>query len=418
MDIKAKIASLPKSPGIYKFYDKDNNLIYVGKSISIKDRVFSYFTGKNPGPKTSLMLKKIANIEYIKAFCELEALLLEAELIKKNQPFFNSTAKDDKSPLYIKITKDKIPQVTIARRQKNAKKAFVKGPFPSAKTTKEVLRIIRRIFPYCHHKNPKKPCLYVHLGLCPYPYKSEESRLFYLKNIENIKKLLSGKNQSLMRELKLEMSKAAKQMRFEEANIKKKQIAKLQYIQTPYRSPQEFLENPALVDDFILARLKDLKDTLGLKKTSKRIECYDISNISRKLAAGSMAVFENGQSAKSQYRRFKIKFTNTPNDYQMLKEVLTRRFKNNWPKPDLIIIDGGRGQLNIAQTVLSEYNLQIPLISLAKRHEEIYTPQKSNPISLSYRSPARQLVQAIRDEAHRFAVSYHRLLRSKDLFAN
>lgn len=417
MDIKAKIASLPKSPGIYKFYDKDDNLIYIGKSISIKDRVSSYFTTKNPGPKTSLMLKKIADIKYIKVFSGFEALLLEAELIKKNQPFFNSTAKDDKSPLYIKITKDKIPQV-ISQRQKVDKKAFVKGPFPSAKTTREILRIIRRIFPYCHHKNPKKPCLYVHLGLCSYPYKSQKSRLFYLKNIAKIKKLLSGKNQSLMRELKLEMSRAAKQMRFEEANIKKKQIEKLQYITASYRSPQEFLENPALVDDFIITRLKDLKDALGLKKTPKRIECYDISNISGKSAAGSMAVFENGQSAKNQYRRFKIKFTNTPNDYQMLKEVLTRRFKNNWPNPDLIIIDGGRGQLNIAQTVLSQYNLQIPLVSLAKRHEEIYTPQKPNPISLSYRSPARQLVQAIRDEAHRFAVNYHRLLRSKTLLAN
>ena len=172
---------------------------------------------------------------------------------------------------------------------------------------------------------------------------------------------------------------------------------------------------PTLVNDLTAARLKDLKEKLGLAKIPKRIECYDISNISGKLATGSMVVASFGKIDKGEYRKFKIKFKNTPDDYEMLKEVLSRRFKNDWPKPDLIIIDGGRGQLNASLSILRKFDSAISIASIAKRLEEIYVPDKITPISLPKESPARQLAQEIRDEAHRFAITYHRLLRSKNL---
>jgi len=418
VDLKQSIKNLPATAGIYQFFDAGGNLLYVGKALSLKKRVASYFQNKNLGPKTNLLVKKIARIRYIKVFSEFEALLLEAELIKANQPFFNFQAKDDKSPLYIKISNEDIPIVTITRKEKPRRGVFIKGPFTSAKSTREVLNLIRKVFPYCHHKNAKKPCLFVHLGLCPYPYASLGAKKNYLKNIKTIKKLLSGESRALSRDLTKEMVDFAKSQQFEEANKLKKQIQNLEYITTAYHQPAEFLQTPTLVDDLILSKLKNLQQVLGLEKLPKRIECYDISNISGQFATGSMVVFEKGQPAKDQYRRFKIKFTRTPNDYQMLEEVLTRRFKNNWPVADLVIVDGGRGQLNSAKKVIEKFKVSTKIISLAKRFEDIYTQDNLGPISLPKESAARQLVEALRDEAHRFAIAYHRLLRSKQLIAS
>lgn len=416
-DLKDQIASLPSAPGIYKFYDKEQNLLYVGKSISIKKRVASYFTLKNPGPKTGLLISKIHRIGFIKVFSEFEALLLEAELIRTYQPFYNSIAKDDKSPIYIKIAKDEIQLISLVRKEKPARGTFIKGPFPSAKLAKDILRMTRRIFPYCHHKNPKKPCLYVHLGLCPYPYLSQQSKEEYLKTIQKIKQLLSGKSKILIRQLTVEMRDASKNQRYEEAQMAKKQIEKLQYLTTTYHAPKEFLEQPTLVDDLTLKRLEELKRILELKKLPRRIECYDISNISGTLATGSMVVMTNGKIDKGEYRRFRIKFSHRPNDYEMLREVTARRIKNNWPKPDLIIIDGGKGQLNSVLSIVNKYKYDTKVVALAKRLEELYTADKVLPIRLPKENPARQLAQAIRDEAHRFAITYHRLLRSKQLLA-
>ena len=414
-ELKTKIANLPDSPGVYKFFAKNGKLLYVGKSVSVKKRVSSYFSAKNLGPKTNTLVKQVADIRFIKVFSEFEALLLESEIIKANKPFFNTVAKDDKSPLYIKITNDPIPLVTVTRREKPLKGIFLKGPFPSAKTTREVLKMIRKIFPYCHHRDPLKPCLFVHLGLCQYPYQSEKAKLEYLDSIERIKKLLSGKSKALLNELIGEMKILSLSQIYEEAQKIKEQIKKLQYITSTYHAPTEFLKQPTLVNDLTLARLQDLKMQLALAKIPRRIECYDISNFAGTLATGSMVVFENGQKAQREYRRFKIKFTSRPNDYEMIKEVLTRRLRNNWPKPNLVIIDGGRGHLNYALGVFNKFKENIPVVAIAKRLETIHTPTKILPIVLPKDSPARLLVQTIRDEAHRFAITYHRLLRSKNL---
>ena len=413
--LKKIVKKLPQTPGIYQFVDDKGNIIYVGKAKSLKKRVASYFIGKNLGPKTNLLVKNIANIKFIKVFSEFEATLLEAQLIRDHQPFFNQQSKDDKSPIYIKITNDKIPLIQTTRIQKPQKGVFLKGPFPSSKTTRDILKITRRIFAYCHHKNPQKPCLFVHLGLCSYPYESSLAKQQYVTNIKRIKKLLLGKSRELIKELNKDMSKFSKNQKYEEADEIKKKISQLEFLSTNYHAPRDFLDQPTLVDDISLVKLKSLKEVLNLSKIPRRIECYDISNISGKLAAGSMVTFINGQKDKDEYRRFKIKLSKRANDYQMLKEVLSRRFKNGWQMPDLIIIDGGKGQLNSVLSVINSLKLTISVISLAKKFEEIYTPDRILPIKLTKDSPARQLAQEIRDEAHRFAISYHRLLRSKQL---
>lgn len=411
--IKRQIAKLPKEPGIYKFFDKNGKLIYLGKSVSIKKRVQSYFAAKDLGPKTNKLVENIAMIGCIKVFSEFEALLLESELIRENKPFYNVIAKDDKSPIYIRITKGEVPLVLTTRKSNITQKDYVKGPFPSAKTTYAILKMIRRIFPYCTHKKDKKTCLYFHLGLCPEPYRSEETKAAYRGVVAKIKKLLTGKSQTLIRDLVREMKDFSKAQKYEEAAKVKKQIENLQYLTTTYHTPREFLEHPTLVDDLTLIRLKDFQKVIGLKKLPKRIECYDISNISGTNATGSMVVMTGGKVDKGQYRKFKIKFKHTPDDYEMMREVLARRIKNDWPRPDVMIIDGGRGQLNTALSVINKYKYPTTVISLAKRLEEIYTSGKVLPLSLPKESPARQLAQEIRDEAHRFAITYHRNLRSK-----
>lgn len=422
MTLKEQIKKLPDSPGIYQFYDKEGKLLYVGKSVSVKKRVASYFRDKNLGTKTDLMVQKIAQVDFIKVFSEFEALLLEAELIRKYLPFFNSIAKDDKSPIYIKVTNDQIPLITLERKRNLGAACFTKGPFPQAKVARSILKMIRRIFPYCHHKNPKKPCLYVHLGLCPFPYRKKESPDAYKKTIGNIKKLLSGQIKSLMAQLSKEMNTYAKIQNYERAAVVKKQIEKLQYLTTTYHAPPEFLEQPTLVDDLTQARLRELQSVLGLAIIPRRIECYDISNIQGNLAVGSMVVFTGGQPDKAQYRKFKIKFVHKPNDYQMIREVIARRAKNDWPVPDLMIIDGGRGQLNAARSQVAKYKQSFSsnkvktfVAALAKRFDQIYCQNRVLPISLPKESPARLLAQQIRDEAHRFAITYHRLLRLKKL---
>ncbi len=410
--LKAKIKALPSSPGIYKYFNSEGNLIYVGKSVSIKKRVASYFSNKDLEPKTNLLVTQIADIKYIKVFSEFEALMLESALVRTHKPFFNSIARDDKSPIYIKISYGPIPLISLSRKLEEKKGEYVKGPFPSVKLTKQILKHVRRIFPYCQHKNPRKPCLYVHLGLCPYPYAGQEAAENYRKTIKRIKLLLNGQLQTLQKDLLQQMKAYSKAQDYEKASGYKKKLENLQYLTQHFRDPKEFLDTETLVDDFTQKRLDDLQQVLNIPEALDRIECYDISNIQGTNATGSMVVFTSGLADKSQYRRFKVRSLNTPNDFLMMKEVLTRRFKNDWPTPDLIIVDGGKGQLGIGVAVLESLSLKIPIVGLAKRYEEIHLPYIKEPIKLPQSSPARLLIESLRDEAHRFAITYHRKLRS------
>jgi len=410
-----KVKKLPQNPGVYLFLDKNKNVIYVGKAKNLKLRISSYFRLKNLGSKTNQMIKNALDIKWILVASEIEALLLEAKLIKSEKPKYNTILKDDKNHLFIKVTKDEIPQVTLTRREKPSQKVLLFGPFPSASTARRVLVTLRRIFPYCSHRRKPKSCLYIHLGLCPNPYQSEESIQKYKKNIKKIIMFLSGKQKKLTANLIGEMELLSKGQKYEEALKIKKQIEDLNYVSQQVKKPEEYLQNPNLIEDIRKETLKKAKDDLNLPKLPERIEGYDISNIGGKFATGSMAVFTNAAPDKSQYRKFKIKLENKPDDTAMIAEVLKRRFGNNWSKPDLIIIDGGRGQLNCALAAVKWANLEIPVISLAKRFDEIYTSTLKSPLKLEKGEPTLKLLQYLRDEAHRFALNYHRKLRASSL---
>ncbi|HEY5600592.1 MAG TPA: GIY-YIG nuclease family protein [Patescibacteria group bacterium] len=406
---------LPTGPGVYKFCGVKGNILYVGKAINLKSRIGSYFANRdNLGPKTKAMVQLAKSIEIVKVESEIEALLLEAALISKHLPKFNSELKDDRSPIYIKITVgNEIPLITTARRQKKTKGVKIFGPFPSSSNVRSVLKILRRIFPYCTHQRRQKSCLYVHLGLCPDPFASQRARLDYKKTIKNILMFLNGEKKRLILNLIKEMQVLSNNQEFENANKIKKQIDAINYVTQNFRQPEEYLKAPDLIEDLANEKIQALQNVLGLTIPLIRIECYDISNTQGKQATGSMVVFTNGLPDISEYRKFKIKLKNTPDDYSMIKEVIYRRLKNDWTKPNLFVIDGGKGQLSAAKSILDIQKVTIPIISLAKRLEEIYLPDNSEPISLRSDSSAILLLRHIRDESHRFAIFYHRKLRIK-----
>jgi excinuclease ABC subunit C len=265
--------------------------------------------------------------------------------------------------------------------------------------------------------------LYHHLGLCPCPpvFDSEEFRISYKKNIQHVIDFLNGKTNKVIKDLESERDQFSNQQNYEEAKLIQYKILAINNVTSPRQNSLDYEINPNLLEDLERKRIKVLEDELnnnGVKVGNlSRIECYDISNISGTLATGSMVVFTNGAIDKSMYRRFRIKNPPKviPNDFAMMKEVLSRRFNNNWPKPDLIIIDGGKGQVSSAKSILDQLSIEIPLIGLAKREETIITVD-FREIKLKRDSQALLLIRSIRDEAHRFAITYHRKLRTKAYF--
>jgi len=412
---------LPHSPGVYLFKNKNGWVIYVGKAIDLYHRVASYFARTHEIPKTNILVGEIASAETIIVESELEALILEANLIKKFRPEFNVSLKDDKDYLYIKITKEDFPRVLTARIQdlKGSLKYF--GPFPSSRTVKETLKSLRRVFPWC--SQPPRPglmrlkaCFYYHIGQCPGACIGEIGKMDYRKNIFRLSKLLNGDKEGLEKELMDEMKQAAKNQSFEKAQQLKKMIQGIEYLTQTNRT-KSYLENPNFLQDERATTLEELKKVLRLGGIPHRIECYDISNIQGHESTGSMVVLTNGQIDKSQYRKFKIKITGRPNDVGMHREMMRRRLKHpEWLLPDLILVDGGRGQVNGVKNELRITNHELPVFGIAKRMEWLYGFDGS-VIKLSRHSPALKLLQKIRDEAHRFAISYHRKLHQRRLYS-
>lgn len=443
MPLEFKSLNLPQKPGIYRFKDKRGTVLYVGKALNIKKRVATYFT-KNLGigDKTKMMLTQASNIDYIIVDNELEALLLEANLIKKHTPRYNVRFVDGKAYPFIKITiKNTFPSILQARKMDDTDALFF-GPYPSVGAMRSVLRIIRGIFPFQSvFRHGKKPCLYYHLGLCPCPivFDSEQMRKFYRKDIQYLVRFLEGKKKNVLKGLIRDMEQAAKNEEYEVAGRIKKQIQQIELITQQFRKPIEYLENPNLVSDQREKEITELRKVLEEHRMNAqslaRIECYDISNIGGKLATGSLVVLTNGDIDKSQYRRFRVRLQNKPNDVAMMKEVLERRMSHKeWPYPGLIIVDGGKGQVGGVFEVLKQRRIHIPIIGLAKRLEELVfifeqrpglvrpglTRQKNRKfifkvIRLSMDSPALNLMRRIRDEAHRFAIQYHKKLRLKTI---
>jgi excinuclease ABC subunit C len=412
--MKELLTNLPSEPGVYLFKDSSGKIIYVGKALNLKNRIQSYFQ-KNSVGKTALLVRNILKIETIKVSSEIEALLLEASLIKKHQPYFNNRLKDDKDYLYIIFTKEDFPRV-LTGRKKNTKKALAYfGPFTSSNAAKTTLKITRKIFPFrtsCR-PNSKKACLSYHLGLCPGTCIGQITKAEYKKTLVRLRRFLNGETKWLIKDLERLMKEQSKKLNFEEAQKIKHKIDSIQFTTQKIEDVEKYLTGPEVLESIYEKQLLEFQQMLRLEKLPTRIECYDISNLSGTSATGSMVVLENGAVSKDQYRRFKIKRVKGINDPAMMAEVLDRRLKNDWPKPSLIIVDGGRTQLNAVLKVLKDHNSQIPVVGLAKKLEELYLPDQIKTLRLAKDSQALYLLQRIRDEAHRFAITYHRKLRSK-----
>ncbi|HOK56430.1 MAG TPA: excinuclease ABC subunit UvrC [bacterium] len=415
--IKLKLKTLPDSPGVYLMKDKEGNVIYVGKASSLLKRVRSYFSPSGNNTKILALAEKIYDFEVIPVISEAEGLILENQLIKKYKPKYNTNLKDDKSYPLLKITKEEFPSVQIVR-EKKTDKAIYFGPFTNKKLLKETVRFLRKFYPVRNCKKnvstgKVKLCIQYHIGRCSGPCENKIKKEEYQKLVEGIIAFFEGKYKEFEKKLKKWMLEEIKKLNFEEADKIKKRLFLLNEMaeKFPVREEEELYRYS---EENILFNLSKI---LKLSKIPNLIEGYDISNISGDFAVGSKVSFIAGIPYKDGYRRYKIKTVEGIDDYKMLEEVLIRRFDTEEEKkqiPDLILVDGGKGQLGVAVSVLKRYNLKIPVISLAKREEKIFVEWSEEGIILPISSPELQLLQRIRDEAHRFAISYHRKIRSKN----
>ena len=499
---------LPQKPGIYIMKDKNEEIIYVGKSKSLRSRVRSYFQKNLDRPKTQVLMSHFNSLEYIVTNSEKEALILEANLIKKHRPRYNINLKDDKRYPYVKITKEEYPRILITRDI--GRNGTYYGPFTDATAVRQTVRFLKQLFRIRTCKRMDGPCLNSQIDLCYAPCDEQISKEEYMEHINKIDLFFQGKYNKILKDLKSEMKEAAENQEFEKAAVLRDQIQSIeevmqkQFVEMNNELDQDIIaisyttQNAIVVvmnirngkivgkDDFLmngsdlrgnkvsikvpqkgnklrLVRMArknadiiknqkqkmeksmiELKKYLKLEKMPRVIEGYDISNISGKMAVGSKVSFLDGKPNKKQYKKFKMN-TPGPNDFAMMKELLERRLKplkehyekkriniehikNNeaeterieplklGEEPNLIVIDGGKGQLGMAVDVLKEYELtHIPIIGLAKEFEEIYIPNSSFPIRIPQDNEGLHLLQQVRDESHRFAVTYHRTLRSKKI---
>ncbi len=416
MDKKIKISeqikALPKSPGVYIFKDFEDKILYVGKATSLKSRVSQYFSGqeeKSRGLRMKKLTDNTCSIEFIQTDSVLEALILEAEYIKRYKPKFNAIGKDDKTYSYFVITHEDFPRVLILRKtdfdkSKNKTKEITQGkkfgPYTSTENMRIALKIIRKIFPFHNRKEKtEKGCLSYQIGLCPGPYNDSISKKDYRKNMRNISLFLSGHKKKLIKKLEKEMKDYAKNEEFEKANVIKKQIFSLNHI-----------------NDIALIKREDTK-----KISTQRLECYDISHIDGKYKVASMVVAVGNKLETSKYRKFKIKHVEGIDDISSMREVLARRFMHldDWGTPSVLILDGGQAHLNMGEKLMKDLgiaNLTIGLIAVAKgptrKKLDIYE-SKIFPVKDEIKSNLI-LIEKLREEAHRFAITYHRKLRDKD----
>jgi excinuclease ABC subunit C len=411
MDIKKKIKKFPGSPGIYLMKDKQGRILYVGKASSLRKRVGSYFQ-KPPAGKTRMLLSRTADIEYIRTASSAQALLLENSLIKRYKPYYNAALKDDKSYPYVKISEAQAyPCVSIVRG-KREKGARYYGPYTNVKLLKSAVKAARAVFPFrsCE-RLPKKPCLYFHLKRCPGMCVKKVNKKNYRGNLKELGLFLEGRHARLIKQLQGKMQKLSKGQRYEDAAVLRNKISALSGIFT-----QAGVVSP---EDLIL----ELQKALGLDKAPYRIEAFDISQIGGKETVGSMVSFFGAWPDKKNYRKFRIKMVKGIDDYAMIREVLLRRYsrrgeKGMPPLPNLVMIDGGKGHLSCARAELKRIGMEkLPVIALAKRLETVYTPE-GKALRLRKDSKVLHLLQRIRDEAHRFAISYHRRLRQKGMRAS
>jgi excinuclease ABC subunit C len=433
---KEKIANLPKTPGVYGFWDK--KVLYLGKASNLRERIKNHF--QNPSFRDNLFISKVKKVGYLKLDSEIEALILEANLIKKYQPKYNLIWRDDKNYFFVAKTKEDFPRIFLTHQikvksQKSKVKTEFIGPFVDGKALKQTLKFLRKIFPYRSCRIlPKKACLWYHLNRCPAPCLLRVSvdkgqplvnlevriKKECQRNAKNLMKILKEGKNPVLKELKKEMKEASENQDYEIAGKIRDQIFAFEKVLANAK-----IFEPSIVQikpwSKIYNRIeRELKKILKVKNKISRIEAYDVSNIQGQKATGSMVTFINGLPDKNFYRKFKIKITGKPNDLMMIKEILSRRLSHpEWPYPQLILIDGGRSQLKAALEVINQHKLAksglISLLALAKKKNQLFMERQKEPILLKkFPREVFNLILQLRDEAHRFARKYHLKLREID----
>lgn len=390
----------PETPGVYFFLNEQDQLLYIGKATSLRDRVRSYFIQdiiETRGPKIRLMLERIASIGYMRTDSVLEALILESNLIKAEQPPYNTDAKDNKSFNHVVITKETFPRVLIVRGRDIEQKKFtdpvkyIFGPFPAGGALRDALKIVRRLFPYRDRCLPEsgKPCFSAQIGLCPGVCAGVLSAKEYGRTINHIRLFFEGHKSDVVKQLEREMKVCAKERRFEQAGAIKKTLFGLHHIQ-----------DMALIKD-------DLRE-----KHAHRIEAYDVAHLSGTASVGVMVVVEESRPNKNEYRQFKLREKHNGNDLSALEEILTRRLKHKeWTLPELIVVDGAHLQFERAEQVLREMEITIPIVGVVKDvHHK--ADRLIGPVALIERFEKEILLA--NTEAHRFAITFHRKRREKE----
>ncbi len=468
-----QIKKAPKKPGIYIFKNKAGEFLYIGKAGNLKNRVRQYLRPDPERPFLKHLMNEAEKVDFKTTSSEIEALILESRLIKEKQPKYNVMFRDGKQYFYIGITKDEFPRLflthqpyKIAGKKFKTQKSNFKsnpnvlklkienlnlsyqsiqyiGPFTDGNALKTTLRLLRRVFPYCTCLSARDPakrdkqkhnnfCLNYHigkcLGICCLKQQSQNSNfqfsIFneskkYRKNIKAVKEILSGKKDVLLKSLRKELISLGKNQEFEKAIELRDKIEKLEKIFANAKIIQDAKYGPGTAE----AALERLVRIFKLIRLPGRIEGYDISNIQGQNAVGAMVVFVAGQPDKNEYRKFKIYLKEAPDDTAMLKEVLLRRFIHpEWPKPDLIFIDGGKGQLNAAKNAIAKpsafakASADTAIISLAKGKQEVFSTTLKKPVSMKKLPPeVRNLILHIDSEAHRFAISYYRKIHRRKI---
>jgi excinuclease ABC subunit C len=436
--LEIKLKELPREPGVYFHKNAKGEIIYVGKAAVLRNRVRQYFqNSRSRDPKTEALVAEIADVDWVTVETELDALFLEGELIRRYMPPYNILLRDDKSMVYIRIDYNSdYPTVTTSRRPLDDGARYF-GPYLSTLSVRQALKLLRRVFPYATQKvqGYKRATLHYHLGLDPGLEEGKTSLADYRANLRRLIAVIEGKRKNIEKELERDMKRLSKAAQFEDAARVRNQLFALRRL-----SQQVIFSDKEFQDISKDHALNELVDLLRMEAYPRRIEGYDISHMSGTDVVASMVVFTNGVSNKAQYRKFKTK-TNKNDDFYNMHETISRRLREDnrkkWGIPDLVLIDGGKGQLDAAIRARDEAGQsRIPFIGLAKREEQIIIHKKKSFVDLNldilhklggFCSETKdfitvnlpkstnlvKLLQRIRDESHRFAVSYHSVLKVK-----
>ncbi|MEO1615016.1 MAG: excinuclease ABC subunit UvrC [Planctomycetota bacterium] len=426
----AKVKSFPQTPGVYLMKDEVGRVIYVGKAKNLRNRAGSYFLkAAAEESRTANWIGEIADIDFMDCDSEVDALLMESRLIKDIQPKHNKELKDDKTFPYLMITtREEFPRVEVTREPR-AKGVKLYGPFASAGALRGAIQVLQRIFKFrtcsldISESDEKwkwfRPCLLASIHQCTAPCNLRISKEDYRRDIKRLQTFLEGGKRKLLKEMQGEMMAASKEMDFERAAVLRDEIKMLERLEErgeleTHAQPEVFYIDPK-------KGLTGLRKVLGLKETPRVIEGVDIAHLGGGETVASLVQFIDGLPFKPGYRRFKINEVKGVDDFRSIYEVVSRRFRrlsdDQDSFPDILLIDGGKGQLSSAMAAFRDQDITPPtVISLAKRDEEIFRPGESEPLRLSKSSFALRLLQYVRDESHRFAQHYHHILRNKSTF--